>query len=223
MINSGTPAIGQVSLEKIKRNVASPPSYEQGFGQITLSRVLLFDDDAGTRNLEVYDNVASLFQAEHHLYCFHATTEIKVTLVWNDVPGEVDAYPALVNNLDLFAYDDNSGNMILGNRKEFVEDQTRFQYWDEVNNVEQFEMASAVDMNATLSVYVQARTIADQATQDYSLVVTGEFEVLDSRDCSSRRECFIPDIPNVRDRDFEIFFCFCFYVPFLCVLSFPVL
>jgi hypothetical protein len=173
------------------------PSNEQGWGRIQLDRALTFA--GGTRQLFVDDHAAGFAIAEGEAgvdtreltYVYRGVDPaepLKVTLVWTDYPGEVDApvrapqlaaeaswNPArLVNDLDLTV--STTEQSFLGNVFS-AGASTPGGSADRRNNVEQVSIARPPGGDITVRVTPQ-RIV--QAGQDFALVVTGRWQQVSS-------------------------------------------
>ncbi|MEM2869638.1 MAG: S8 family serine peptidase [Thermoplasmata archaeon] len=145
------------------------PGPEQGWGRLNLSRALL---NTTARKIWVEDQQHKLATGESRDYQFRVVggSELRVTLVWSDVPGTVNANFALVNDLNLIVsapdgttYMGNSfagGFSVPGNGS------------DNVNNIEQVRIASPAE--GWWGVRVSGANVPSGA-QDYALVISGKF------------------------------------------------
>jgi len=148
-----------------------PPSQVQGFGRVQLDRVLFSASGGktpGDRLLMVDDDTRPLTAGQEHTYTIPTGgvdpilgNELKVTLVWTDVPAQPASQNPLVNNLDLIV-------TVNG-----VESRGNGQI-DTINTVEQ--VVTTVPAGATATIAVRGTGIT-QGAQKYALVVTGPLQV----------------------------------------------
>jgi len=163
MVHSGQQMTGQVYGDTYPGNV-------QGFGRITMDRVLqLGAPAAGTRRLFVHGSKVGqtrvqLQQGESFAKSFTTTAagEFKATLVWMDAPAATNARRHLVNDLDLL--------VTVGGQSHFPNGGSSA---DSVNNVEMTRIANAAP--GTYAVSVRARAVRVGGSQPYALAVTGNF------------------------------------------------
>jgi hypothetical protein len=184
MINGAVAVTGK---DNAGQSITPIPSNEQGWGRVQLDRSLVFS--GATRNLFVDDEhvgfASAMDAALEYTFTGVASSEpFKVTLVWTDYPGSVDAAPAapkvddfaslnptqLVNDLDLAVSD--ATQTLLGNAFAGGTSMPGGNA-DRRNNVEQVVIAQpeAGDM----TIHVTPSTIA-HASQDFALVVTGQWD-----------------------------------------------
>jgi hypothetical protein len=133
------------------------PSFDHGFGSITLKNALKFKDS----DFELFiENRKSIKDQEIQYYGFKATTasNLVVTLTWYDPPVSLLSGIILVNNLNLDVL--VNGKRISGNR--IPEDY--------LNNVE--KVVEKVNPNDIIDIVIRGERIITPI-QNYALVITG--------------------------------------------------
>ncbi|MFH0983380.1 MAG: S8 family serine peptidase [Planctomycetota bacterium] len=162
--------------------VAGYPSNGEGWGRILLADTLYFAGDA--RKLFVADvlNTNGLSTGEFETYHLNVTTNgapLKITLVFTDVPGTVNAQDPVVNNLDLIVTGPltarSGGTEYLGNYFANGESSPGGAP-DARNNVEQVHRSAPEPGIYTLEI---RGTAVNQSTQGYALVAAGALEPTD--------------------------------------------
>jgi hypothetical protein len=179
LINSAVP------LAKIRRNdecsvdLGKVPSVYQGYGRVTLDRILRFPGNAAGFGLDL-KNRESVTKAAPKTYYPSFDPEkdgnLRVTLVWTDPPGSTQAAKVLVNDLDLKlevggqTYYPNGGN-------------TK----DTMNNVEQIVFKPTGQKKGDFKITVTASTLGQGTSQNFALVISGgkHTEVVATRPCTS--------------------------------------
>ena len=174
-----------------------PQVNHQGWGLPTLTNIF---PAVLTNHLEASDQwplrwvdqspTNALATGETHIYDVDVPTnallsDLRVTLVWTDPPGNPAASIKLVNDLDLVVSNRVTGQLYLGNDIPASSDYTSAtstnateQLTDNVNNVENVFLRRPIDTNYT--VFVTARRVNVNAVtahtngiaQDYALVVS---------------------------------------------------
>lgn len=154
--------------------VSGYPSNQEGWGRVNLDQVLFFNGD--TRRLAFLDvrNSAGMVteQRFQHNLVLSSSGEFKVTLVWTDPPGSLQAASAPINNLDLEVVSP-TGSLYVGNQ--FLNgESTTGGSADTVNNVEQvlFKNATA----GSYTIRVKGTEINDGPTQGFALVASGPLD-----------------------------------------------
>jgi len=147
------------------------PSDREGWGRVLVDNSLFFDGDS--RELIVQDlrNVDGLTTGRTDLVNVSVGDEeqLRVTLVWSDVPATVGTAFAPVNNLDLEVAAP-SGETYKGNV--FAEGSSvPGGDSDDRNNVEQVHINSPEPGVYTVTVHA---TAVNERTQGYALVITGD-------------------------------------------------
>ncbi|MRR08547.1 T9SS type A sorting domain-containing protein [bacterium] len=100
-----------------RRSSGFSPSDSFGFGRVNLDTALYFSGDSKKMLLD--DNRVGLLTGESQTYLVNipsGATDLRAALVWTDYPGSTTAALAIVNNLDLFAYEPGDTNVYRGNR-----------------------------------------------------------------------------------------------------------
>jgi hypothetical protein len=183
MINSGTEVQGKVG----GLSVQGPISVFQGYGQLTLDKVLPLDVNSSLK-LWIHDEKAGLNTMETFKRCFRVPEsaegkELRTSLVWTDPPAALGAFFALVNNLDLSLSHVESGKIFLGNGLFYTDTQgENHAEWDILNNVEQVRLSSSSAGYYLLQVH---GTHVPQGPQSFATVINGVFEPVDLSFCSS--------------------------------------
>ncbi len=145
------------------------PGPEQGWGRLNLSRSLLNSTD---RTIWSEDQSGNLTTGEWRNYTFRVanSTELKITLAWTDVPGALNADPALVNDLDLVVVPP-SNTSFHGNRFTDGFSNTSAEN-DTLNNVEMVRLAAPETGWWTVSV---RGANVPMGAQNFALAVSGQF------------------------------------------------
>jgi hypothetical protein len=154
---------------------AVPPSRDQGWGRVDLSRTLRLSSDAPA--LLAVDESPGFAQSPAFPYRTYirltATNHpLKVTLVWSDYPATPGADQHLVNDLDLRIRTPGlrlNGNQLINGQSAPGED------YDRLNNVEQVNWTP--DRAEIVEISVWAHRIV-VGPQDFALVATGQFETI---------------------------------------------
>ncbi|MEM2870397.1 MAG: S8 family serine peptidase [Thermoplasmata archaeon] len=145
----------------------SYPDGGQGWGRLNLARSLL---NQTSRRIWTEDQLHPISTGLGRTYAFNITGagELKVSLVWTDVPGTPGASRALVNDLDLVVIAPN-GTVYFGNSFESSYSRPNGTA-DRVNNVEVVRIASPAQGGWLAGVRGYN---VPQGPQDYSLVIAG--------------------------------------------------
>ncbi|MBM4248074.1 MAG: hypothetical protein FJ149_01290 [Euryarchaeota archaeon] len=162
-------------LKAVLLNGADPlpgyqwPGPDQGWGRLNLSRSLL---NTTGRTIWSEDQNGNLSTGEWRNYTFRVTnsSELKLTLVWTDVPGALNANPALVNDLDLLLV---SPSDVTYRGNQFTDGYSNQSAQnDTLNNVEMARLAAPETGWWTLSVRGANVPVGPQ---EFALVVSGPF------------------------------------------------
>lgn len=146
------------------------PGFDQGWGRINVSRTI--NEDASYRHL-AYDEGPALSltsgrSSADFKVLVRAGEELRVVLVWSDVPGTTSSSKALINDLDLVARAPDGttyfGNSLVGGFS--VSDVTR----DTGNNTEVVRFRAPTSGGWTFSVRA---SVIPSGSQQFALVVTG--------------------------------------------------
>lgn len=172
LINSAVNMDGTVIIQngnnKEYVELASAPSYFQGYGLVRLDNTLYFSGNTRELNLDQNSNVET---GETIRYCFASdgSQSLKITLVWTDPPPSSLSGITLVNNLDLAVHSPN-GDWYLGNgiRSKRQDGEERV---DTVSNVEQVFIQSPA--SGIHRVIVKGVNVP-QGPQIFSIVATGD-------------------------------------------------
>jgi hypothetical protein len=149
-----------------------PPSRDQGWGRVNLSRTLAFTNSE--HSLLISDRPPTFAATEDPPYTAYLDVmstdlPLKVTLVWSDYPATPGAGKQLVNDLDLLVRAPSlsfAGNA-LSNGWSFSGDA-----FDRTNNVEQVNWLDPSTGIVEISVWPH---VIPEATQDFAVVATGGF------------------------------------------------
>jgi hypothetical protein len=98
--------------------VADYPNNTEGWGLLRLEDVLAFSGSALSTRVWDFRNADGLNtgqQREHHIDVASNAQRLKVTLVWTEPPGAVNAMTAIVNDLDLEVVSPGGAQLFLGN------------------------------------------------------------------------------------------------------------
>jgi len=175
--------------------VAPAPSIFQGYGRMQLDNSLSFATGGSGVKLWMVDNQA-ITDLQLKSYCFRVQPRsayrmypaFRATLVWTDPAATISTSFALVNNLDLFAVNVATKEVLVGNQG-LLDQDGEATPWDYQNNVEQVTVPFVVGQPLTYSVHVRA-THVPSGGQTYALVVTGDIEAqLDMSACGSTIVC----------------------------------
>ena len=159
LINGGDPMPGRTY-----------PGNDQGWGRLNLAQSLL---NSTNRKIWTEDQRLSLVSGVARNYIVNVTNpkELRVSVVWTDYCGTVNAAKALVNDLDLTVTAPNGtlymGNVFSGGYS------ARNGTADSVNNVEMVRLAAPAPGRWVIDV--RGRNVP-RGAQDYSLVVGGAFD-----------------------------------------------
>lgn len=174
--------------------VTGYPSNREGWGRVLLANSLVFSD--GARNMILRDvrNTANDAMStgdfiEIPFDVNSVSQALRVTLVWHDAPGAVNANPAYVNNLNLTLTAPNGtykGNVFTSGLSA-----TGGSY-DAANNVEMIYIP--VPTAGAYTVRIDAAAV-NSGTQGYALVVTGDVAEVVNNPC-------LPDWNNDGALDF---------------------
>eukprot|EP01051_Picozoa_sp_SAG22_P001912 SAG22_NODE_80_length_21788_cov_9.742542_1_plen_978_part_10 len=203
LIHSGRPMLGQTNWpgtdtaapNNDMTNGFGPPSIMQGWGRVDASNVLPFGDSAGAftfwargykaamtgRESESDGEVAMVAAGEedvHELEVESGGSFLKVTMVWTDPPGAVNAANVLVNNLDTWLEDPsgvrhNPMTLNLGGDGGPPNVGGPMQGTDDINPVEQIQIAAAAAGTWKLHV---VGTAVPEGPQKYAVIATGQIK-----------------------------------------------
>ena len=155
--------------------VAGYPNNTEGWGLLRLEDVLAFS--GGTLSTRVWDyrNADGLTtgqQHEHHVDVASNMQRLKVTLVWTEPPGTVNAATAIVNDLDLEVVSPGGAQLFRGNM--FAAGvSTTGGAADTGNNVECVLVNAPAAGDWTIRVRATAVNVGNPG-QGYALVVTAD-------------------------------------------------
>ncbi len=182
-------------------DTAPVPNNDEGWGRINL--VNLIDSD---RRFEVAEQGAGLATdgVFERKVVVSAGDQLKVTLVYTDVPGLPAAIPALVNDLDLEVIAPN-GDLYRGNAFADGESVANTFQGDRINNVEGVHLSEPAAGEWTVRVRgvnvvqdVHRRT-AGAPEQDFALVISGELPAPGEGVVSWDREAYrAPAVATIR-------------------------
>lgn len=153
--------------------VAGYPSNREGWGRVLLHNSLVFDDDA--RELIVRDvrigaddalTTGEFYEFEVEVNSFFQP--LKITLVWHDAPGNVNANPAYVNDLNLTVVAPTGtylGNVFSGGSS------ATGGVADNKNNVEMMYLGAPPPGTYTVRVDAAAVNVGQQG---FAVVITGD-------------------------------------------------
>ena len=227
MLAHGTMEVeGKVKLRAGKDATVLPaPSVYQGHGRIQLNQVINFPVERDGRlvlpfQLFVDDN-STLLSLQQARYCFKVRgggeggqVPLKATLAWIDRPGALHSSFILVNQFDLLvsyynvtqrnASHVNGGQVWIGNDRSRL-DHTPPQ-WDANNNLEKVSIPDPLP--GLYQVVVRATQLPSAQAERYSLVVTGDFDIVADglcpvdvycpNDCSGHGRCNRHSCPALR-------------------------
>jgi hypothetical protein len=143
------------------------PDYAFGYGRVDAQAAADVLRDRDLRQ----DSVSNGITNTYTITVSTGASSVKVTLVWDDPAGTVNANPALVNNLDLTLLEPDG---ITTHFPWVLNPAQPYKYatkgTDSMNNVEQVYVTAPVSGTWTVRV---AGTIVPQGPQQYSLVTEG--------------------------------------------------
>ncbi|MCS7106115.1 MAG: S8 family serine peptidase, partial [Candidatus Aenigmarchaeota archaeon] len=160
------------------------PSYIQGWGRVNVNKTLF---ETTTRRIILKEENTSLATYNYSAYKFRVdnASELRITLVWTDVPGSPLTSKALVNDLDLIVV--SPRRVYRGNDFTFPFDDSS----DNLNNVENVFIKNPETGNYTIIVY--ASNIPNE-TQRYALVISGNVSELA---LTPNEDIFPPTVKNI--------------------------
>ncbi len=151
------------------------PGNQQGWGRIDLVKSLL---ETATYKIYREDQEVILdmdpgSDMQSYWFLVKSDEDLKVTLTWSDVPGQVSSNMHLINDLDL-EFIDPDGNKYSGNNfTDGVTDVLDEFNPDRLNNVEGILVKTPTE--GLWNLRVRAYNIP-QGSQDYTLIVSGNME-----------------------------------------------
>ncbi len=155
--------------------VAGYPNNTEGWGLLRLEDVLAFTGSTLSTRVWDFRNVDGLTtgqQHEHHVDVATNTQRLKVTLVWTEPPGAVNATTAIVNDLDLEVVSPGGAQLFRGNV--FAAGvSTTGGAADTANNVEAVLVNAPAAGDWTIRVRATAVNVGNPG-QGYALVVTAD-------------------------------------------------
>ena len=147
------------------------PDYSSGYGKINIQNAIdIIRENACSCNKIIENNISDVNDIDNYTIDVPAgTSELKVTLVWDDFPGDPAVPRALVNDLDIILTDPNGvrHHPWTLNATSPASDAVRDKR-DDLNNVEQVYV-SPVGVTGTWNITINA-TELPQPIQNYSLV-----------------------------------------------------
>ena len=152
------------------------PDYSYGYGRINVTKtidLMNFDNDTNN-NIILEDSIVEQDDKDNFAVVVpQGQSEFKITLVWDDYPGTVNADPALVNDLDLIVKAPNGIRYYPWtlDRNNPGNSAVRIQS-DHINNVEQVYVNTTYygsEINGTWLIEVNG-TAVPEPEQAYSLV-----------------------------------------------------
>jgi subtilisin family serine protease len=176
LVNSAEDLAGGASGKKENGNVVPLdhiPNNDQGWGLVSLKNIL----GKGLRLFSDQRNPFTYSGQEHSIRINTLNSEVplRITLVWTDAPGVVNANPAIVNDLDLEVTELATGNIYKGNvfSEGFSVTGGNF---DNLNNIECVYIQNPVGQYEVriiaFNVIANALPPFDKTPwQDYSLVI----------------------------------------------------
>eukprot|EP00761_Pharyngomonas_kirbyi_P011439 gb/GECH01011464.1/.p1 GENE.gb/GECH01011464.1/~~gb/GECH01011464.1/.p1 ORF type:complete len:1288 (+),score=256.97 gb/GECH01011464.1/:1-3864(+) len=167
LIHSAVPVSGAVDLgfsSWIKLPESYPNSFV-GYGRVQLNNVLKFDDSPFNIFVSQSSSVDHTSTEKHCFQLSGKSQDIRVTMVYTDLPADVWSDRALVNDLDL---------IVSYNGKEYQN--------EDHSNTQEHVSIPVEDNEYSFSVFIRGNYVPD-GPQKYSLVVTGEG--LEEQQCGS--------------------------------------
>ena len=168
-------------LDQSNGGPGSIPNFDEGWGRITLTNLIITNVAAAPRAFQFVDQTAALTNGQvytYHVFVRSANESFKATLAYTDVPGFAGAIPALVNNLDLEVVAPD-GTLYRGNQFSAGESVPNPPSPDTLNNVEAVHLGQPLP--GDYLVRVRATSIVEDALlattvidQDFALVVSGD-------------------------------------------------
>jgi hypothetical protein len=160
------------SAEPMSGAANPPPSRDQGWGRVNLSRTLPLAPRSHSLHAQDQPRPFTETPAPPHRVLLRLTSTqrpLRVTLVWTDYPAAPGADRHLVNDLDLRVRTQH--RTLRGNPSNAHPSAPH----DRLNNVEQIELMPETPGLVEVSVWAHRIVIGPQ---DFALVITGDFEEL---------------------------------------------
>lgn len=165
--------------------VAGYPSNREGWGRVLLDNALYFEGEARTNIVRdarnnTEDALSTGDVIEIPFTVTSNTQEVRVTLVFHDAPGALNAASAAVNNLDL-EVENEFGVLVLGNVFSAGFSAPGGSA-DAINNVEMVRLGTPFPGEYVARVRAPA---VNQGEQGYAVVITGAVEENSFPGCSA--------------------------------------
>lgn len=167
LIHSGEYSYGYVEENYYtEHKYTTWPNNKQGFGIVSLDRVLYFDDDKHFRLNIIQKNIYITNQTQPFNYYYNTKQMFKATLYWNDPPVSTKSNSLLLNDLDLKIII-NGTEVLYGNCRNTP---------DSLNNVEVIIIPpNYIQYNDRVPIEVIVSYSNLSVIQDYVLIITGDF------------------------------------------------
>ena len=169
-------------LDQLNGGPGPIPNFEEGWGRITLTNIIITDLNTAPRYYQYLDQTTLLTNGqlfERHSLVQSPAQPLKITLAYTDVAGFPGAIPALVNDLDLEVVGPD-GTLYRGNQFAGSDSAPNAPSPDSINNVEAVHLTQPLP--GDYRVRVRARHVVQDALpnataaidQDFALVIGGD-------------------------------------------------
>jgi len=152
---------------------AQGPDFKSGFGSLNTERALkqIINNQYFTASINNGNSI------DFNIVVPANSTELKITLAWNDVPATVNASKALVNDLDLEVIEVNSGNVFFPYvLSSFPHPDSlngiAVRRKDTLNNIEQV----MIDLPSASNYIIRVKGSSVQGSQQFAVVFNSEIK-----------------------------------------------
>jgi len=154
---------------------ATGPDYVTGYGLINVTKAVDMLRRGGNNDVIAEETVSSSGETDQYtMYVSNYTTELRVTLAWDDKAASVSAGKQLVNDLDLVLMAPNGSIYRPWNLSSSSPQTPATKGIDRLNNVEQVYVNGTVEGNWTINVTGYVITDSNDP-QNYSLIYNNFF------------------------------------------------
>lgn len=145
------------------------PDFTYGYGNINAYKSL----KTISENRFLSGNLASSQTNSHNITLPSNAKNLKITLVWNDLPAAINSNISLVNDLDLDVISADNTSFLPWVLNPEVPDQPAVRGKDKINNVEQVTIENPVSGSYTINVM---GSYVSNASQEYSIAYEYELK-----------------------------------------------
>lgn len=145
------------------------PDFTYGYGNINAYKSVKTISD----NRFISANLASSQTNSHNITLPENAKNLKITLVWNDLPAAINSNISLVNDLDLEVISANNTSFLPWVLNPEVPDQPAVRGKDKINNIEQVTIENPVSGSYTINVM---GSYVSNASQEYSIAYEYELK-----------------------------------------------